>query len=482
MSFALNHADQHELDRVIVVIPYTSIIEQNARRYREALGGENVLEHHSNLDTSKLEEINGSREVRRKLAAENWDAPVVVTTSVQFFESLFSNHPSRCRKLHNVAKSVIILDEVQTLPPKLLAPILDGLRELTDNYRCSVVLSTATPPALVKRDELQEYGLTSVTDLIAEPESLAQRTRRVNVKWDTETPTPYERLATVIAVHDQVLAIVHLRRDARELAQLVQANAGGEGLYHLSALMCPAHRRDVLERVYAALRSDRPCRLIATQLVEAGVDLDFPVVYRALAGLDSLAQAAGRCDREGKLTEQQGGKPGGQLHVFRATTQPPGELRKALETTATLLANRGALDPFDPATCESYFRELYQKHELDDRAIQRDRATPDFATVAYNFRMIDTDMCPIVVPYGEAMARFEQFVVAPTRRNQRALQPYIVQVSRSQRDAMLGAGALESLDETVDMLTELFASRYDERFGLDPDIDDGRMDVEVLMP
>ncbi|MCI0364739.1 MAG: CRISPR-associated endonuclease Cas3'' [Phycisphaerales bacterium] len=484
MSFALNHAhprgSQERLHRVIVVIPYTSIIEQNAAIYRRVLGDGNVLEHHSNLDEMKLEEHDTERETRRKLAAENWDAPVVVTTSVQFFESLFSNHPSRCRKLHRIAQSVILLDEVQTLPPQLLEPILDGLRELTERYDCSIVLSTATPPALVKRTG-QTYGLEGVHEVVPDPTGLANRARRVRVHWEVGAPASYDLLALRIAAHLKALTIVHLRRDARVLAELVEQTAGAEGLFHLSALMCPAHRLEVLERVRTALAGEGPCRLIATQLVEAGVDVDFPIVFRALCGLDSVAQAAGRCDREGLLTEARGGDPGGELIVFRAPTEPPpGVLRKAMESTITLLGLRGELDPFDPETCQDFFRELYGKHNLDDRAIQFDRQNLDFATVAAKFRMIDSAMRPIVVPYGDAVERVEAFRRAPSRRTQRALQPFIVQVSPSHHEALRAAGAIEAVDERVEVLAQPFWSRYSDRFGLDPQID-GVMDAEVAI-
>lgn len=484
MSFALRHAARHDLRRVIVVIPYTSIIEQNAKIYRDALGADNVLEHHSNLDEATLEEQDSEREGRRKLAAENWDAPVVVTTSVQFFESLFSNHPSRCRKLHNIAQSIVILDEVQTLPPQLLTPILDGLRELTDHYGCSVLFSTATPPALVKRSDEQAYGLSSVREIMSDPTNLAKRARRVSIIWQVDEAMPYEKLAEQLAEHDRVLAIVHLRRDARELAEHVQTLAGNHGLFHLSALMCPAHRLNVLGRIREALDGERVCRVVATQLVEAGVDVDFPVVYRALAGLDSLAQAAGRCDREGKLTAANGGQPAGKLVVFRPPTEPPpGVLRKARDSTLTLRGLRGDIDPFDPDTCEAYFHELYGNHDLDERGIQTDRRNLDFATVSLKFRMIDSAMRPLVVPYGDAIERVERFRHNPSRGTQRALQPFLVQVSPSHHATLLNAGAIESVPEhnpRVDVLAQPFWRRYDERFGLDPNID-GVMDPEVTV-
>lgn len=290
MSFALRHASRHGLDRVIAVIPFTSIIEQNVGVYRRALGDDQVLEHHSNLDPEKETRAN-------RLASENWDAPVVVTTAVQFFESLFANRSSRCRKLHNVAGSVVLLDEAQTLPPGFLAPVLDVLRELVAHYGCSVVLSTATQPALSQRDTLPE-GFRDMREIMPEPASLARRLVRFQVEWPALEAGPVEwpELAARLASHDQVLAIVHRRQDARDLVRLLPA----ENRYHLSAWMCAAHRKQVLERILRALKHGEVCRVVATQLIEAGVDVDFPWVYRAMAGLDSLGQAGGRCNREGR--------------------------------------------------------------------------------------------------------------------------------------------------------------------------------------
>lgn len=237
----------------------------------------------------------------------------------------------------------------------------------------------------------------------------------------------------------------------------------------------------MLARVRDALEARAPCRLVATQLIEAGVDVDFPVVYRALAGLDSLAQAAGRCDREGRLTAALGGQPGGELVVFRApTSPPPGVLRKALDSASTLLGLRAELDPFDPATCLDYFRDLYAKHDLDARAIRRDLANLDFATAAAKFRMIDSGTVPIVVPYGDAAARLAAYRHTPSRAAARALQPYTVQINSHHHAALASAGAIETTHDTVHSLVQPFWNRYSDRFGLDPEID-GVMDAEVTI-
>lgn len=464
MAFALEHAERHGLRRVIVVIPYTSIIEQNARVYRDVFGEGNVVEHHSAVDEAERMRENGEAEVRRRLAAENWDAPVVVTTNVQFFESLFANQPSRCRKLHNVARSVIVLDEAQTIPADFLNCCLDALRELVDVYGCSVVLSTATQPALQRREALPA-GLEGVREIVREPGALSQALRRVAVRWpEGEEPTPYTELAERIAAHRQVLAVVHLRKDARTLAKLFTK---GDCL-HLSALMCPAHRTAVLDEVRGRLRRRERCRLVATQLIEAGVDVDFPVVYRALAGLDSLAQAAGRCNREGKL-ERDGAPARGEFIVFRAeTSPPPGNLRIGLETTVSMLRRYGdRLDFSDAAFLDEYFRSFYAKCRPDAKAVQPERALLNFATVAQKVKLIeDGYQQPVVVPWGEGPGRAEAFRAGPNRATQRALQPYIVQVPEFSLNALRTAGAVEWVHESVYVLTTPFEHLYDEHFGL----------------
>ena len=463
MSFALRHAVHHDLRRVIVVIPYTSIIEQNAKVYATALGADNVIEHHSNLDEAKAYEQSPEIGLRRRLATENWNAPVVVTTTVQFFESLFSAHPSRCRKLHNVANSVIVLDEVQTLPPSLLLPILDGLQELAHHYGCSVVLSTATPPALSQPH--LSFGLAGVREITPNPTSLAAELKRVAVTWpQTGEVVSYATVADLMAGHLRVLAIVHLRKDARYLAELLPP----DGRYHLSALMCPAHRLEVLAAVKTALKAEKVCRVVSTQLVEAGVDIDFPVVYRALAGLDSLAQAAGRCNREGSLTDGNGQPAPGQFIVFRAETKPPpGVLRMALDGTEGLLAAHGdRLDLLAPATFTEFFKGLYFKSDKDAAGIQTKRRDFNFADVDREFRMIDDYAVPVVMPYGDAVQRLERYRHSPTRASRRALQPYIVQVAPWHLRALSDSGATERIDDAVTTLTEPFYSLYDQVFGL----------------
>lgn len=473
MSFALRHAERHGLRRVIVVIPYTSIIEQSARVYRGALndpttpGVNNVLEHHSNLDEQALSEDDSRGEHLRKLATENWDAPVVVTTTVQFFESLLSNNPSRCRKLHNIGKSVMLLDEVQTLPPQFLRTVLDVLNQLTDHYGCSVVLATATPPALAKRAGSARPGLDA-REMMPDPSALAAQARRVCVEWRVDQVVPYDALADEVRALRQALVIVHRRDDARRLVELI-----GDGALHLSAAMCPAHRLVVIDEVRRRLAALEPCVLVSTQLIEAGVDVDFPVVFRSLAGLDSIAQSAGRCDREGKLTDAMGGVPAGRMVVFRAETDPPpGVPRKALDSMCVLLGLGGA-DPFEPSDSIRFFDDLYGKIDDDQHRVEPLRRALMFATVAKMFHIIDGDTHPIVVRWGDGAARLAAFEAAPSRQTRRALQPFTVKVRRYVLERLRTSGiCLEFVTSSgelagFDVLCEGREVSYHDQYGLD---------------
>ncbi len=458
MAFALNHALRHGLRRIIVVIPFTSIIEQNARQYREVFGDGNVVEHHASLDPKK-------ETFQNRLASENWDAPIIVTTSVQFFESLLANRSSRCRKLHNLVRSVVFFDEVQTLPAEHLLPILDLLQELVRSYRVSLVLSTATQPALGQRPtglSGQFPGFAQMTEIVPDLPRTFAELRRVEVHWgeNLEQPTSWEELAAKIVAHPRVLTIVHRRDDARTLTRLLP-----DDTLHLSALMCAAHRSAVIAQINDRLKDpNATVRVISTQLVEAGVDLDFPVVYRAFGGLDSIAQAAGRCNRNGRL-------PGlGQVHIFVAPTRPPrGTPQRGDAAARIMLAGDPKLDPLDPAVFERFFREVYfTAPSLDRDAIQADRAAWNFKTVAEKFAMIEDDGSePIVVPYGDSLNRLAELRrLGPSRDRLRALQPYIVTVYPQQLNALKAAGAVEDVADSVTALCATHRNLYCNRFGL----------------
>jgi CRISPR-associated endonuclease/helicase Cas3 len=455
LLFGLRHAAAHRLDRVIVVPPFTSIIEQTAEVFRGAVGADAVVEHHSALDPKNL-----SR--RGALAAENWDAPVIVTTAVQFFESLFANRRSRCRKLHNIARSVVVLDEAQTLPPKLLAPILDVLQALVCGYGVSLVLSTATMPALGRRERFP-HGFARSVELAPDPTTLAADLRRVDVRWpeDVESPEPMETLAARIAAEPRALAIVHRKSDAVTLVRELDRISGAALTHHLSGNMCPAHRSAVLAQIRDALARGADVRVVATQLIEAGVDVDFPVVFRALAGLDSLAQAAGRCNREGRLGR-------GRLEVFvPMTSPPPGAPTAGAAVTRELLASDRALDLFSPRVHQEFFKRLYATQQTDQLGVQALRSSRAFAQVAEKVSLIDDGSTDLIVPWGFGAALLEDLRCrGPDRSLLRRLQRFNVRVAPSIHRKLVAAGALEEVASSVTALSASHRELYTERFGL----------------
>jgi CRISPR-associated endonuclease/helicase Cas3 len=459
MAFALEHAKQHNLRRIVVAIPYTSIIEQSAKVYRDAfsVGDGSLIEHHSALDPAQEKETPQSR-----ISSDNWDAPIIVTTNVQLLESLFANRPSSCRKLHNIAQSVIIFDEAQTMPPGLLRPILDVLSSLVSCFGCSVVISTATQPALGRSSHLPE-GLQEVREIVPPSINAFSRLRRVKAHWPTsEEPTTYEALAAEVAKERDVLVITHLRKDARELCEALDRILGHKETLHLSALMCPEHRSQKLAEIKARKKKGEAVRVVSTQLVEAGVDLDFPVVYRALGGLDAMAQAAGRCNREGKLHI-------GELRLFHAPTKPPpGVPVTALAVTQGLLRQHPDLDLFDPAIFQTYFARLYNTRDTDQKQIQEERVKLNFKTVAERFHMIeDGYSAPLVVLYGAATSHLDELAkYGPSRDRLRALQRFTVSVPQKLLSLWLAQQIAVPISERVNTLHANFTNPYDDRFGL----------------
>jgi CRISPR-associated endonuclease/helicase Cas3 len=452
LAFALEHALAHGLDRVIYVIPYTSIIEQNAAVFRKALGAEAVLEHHSAF----IDDPNAERESKKKLrlAMENWDAAVVVTTAVQFFESLFADRPARCRKLHNVARSVVILDEAQTLPLPLLRPCVAALDELARNYGTSVVLCTATQPALLETDDEAasfKGGLRNVREIAPEPKRLYETFKRVTVTplGDLDDTA----LAARLCAHDQALCIVNTRAHARELYERIK---GEDGSYHLSALMCPKHRSARLDTIRGALQAKQRCIVVSTSLVEAGVDVDFPVVYRAEAGLDSIAQAAGRCNREGRRAARDS-----RVFVFApAEVKPPKELEQfSSAARRALLKYRD--DPLSLEAIHTYFRRSYWLRGgagidgLDEKRIlqmceeRADTKLFPFATIAERFRLIENSMLPILIPFDDEARGLLKELKATERVSEvaRSLQPYVVQVYPNQFARLRLVGAVQPVQE-----------------------------------
>lgn len=430
MAFALRHAVQHNKQRIIYVIPYTSIIEQTAGIFRDIFG-DNVVEHHANLDPDK-------EDARSRLATENWDAPVIVTTNVQFFESLFATRTSRCRKLHNIVNSVVVLDEAQLLPPEFLQPIVDVMNQLASHYGVTFVFSTATQPAL---GSFQSFGgkpfrgLDGMREIMDDPDGLYRQLKRVEVSVpiDLQTSRSWESVADELLTHPSVLCIVSRRDDARELHRLMTAKEDGKDTLHLSALMCGEHRSKVIADIKSQLKRNEPVRVISTQLVEAGVDVDFPVVYRALAGLDSIAQAAGRCNREGK----QNGL--GRVVVFvPQKPAPPGLLRQAAQISVSLLSGREG-NVLGRDLAKQFFEHLYVRAPSLDKHGIHDLLTRDardcqiqFRTVAEKFRLIDdTAYQTFLVRYGDndvLLGKLEK--EGPQRWLMRKLQRYSVNLPK----------------------------------------------------
>ncbi|HEY9784255.1 MAG TPA: CRISPR-associated helicase Cas3' [Candidatus Obscuribacterales bacterium] len=448
MAFALTHAHTHKKSRIIYVIPYTSIIEQTANVFR-GIFGDQIIEHHSNLDPE-------NETAQSRLACENWDAPIVVTTSVQFFESLFAARTSKVRKLHNIVNGVVVLDEAQLLPPDFLIPILDVIEELSRSFGVTFVLSTATQPALEARRGLDYNfkGLSKVKELIADPIALHEQLRRVEV----ETPAnltvgrAWEEIANELESYEQVLCIVNSRADCLTLYRLMP-----KGTVYLSALMCGEHRSKVIADIKASLRQGEPLRVVSTQLVEAGVDLDFPVVYRALAGLDSIAQAAGRCNREGLLSR-------GRVVVFvPPTPAPAGHLRQAAQCGRQMLSKREG-DPLSPESFRTFFELLYWQKgsKLDKEGIiqllsPNDGLEINFRTAASRFKVIDENaQAPVVVRYGPSTELIEMLrQLGPSRWLLRRLQRFVVNIPRSLHMKLMRDG------DVIEVHSGIFVQAYD---------------------
>lgn len=471
LAFALKHARLNGLCRVIYVIPFTSIIEQNAEVFRKAIGSDAVLEHHSNAAHEKREYEDVTSPL--ELAEQNWDMPVVVTTNVQFFESLFSNRPSRCRKLHNVAKSVIILDEAQMLPVDLLKPCVAALDELVRNYGATVVLCSATQPAL----QGLLSGMTPAREIITDPAGLYRALKRVEV-CDLGIVEDQD-LAHTLLRERQALCIVNTRAHAKAVFELLGKS---EGHYHLSAAMTPKHRSEILQEVRARLKASgspdkRPvCRVVSTQLIEAGVDVDFPVVYRAIAGIDSIAQAAGRCNREGRLETA-------NVYVFTPAARH-GMSHVWFKRTASLAA--GVLaegnDPLSLDSVKRYFTDLYfyegspssdamGPSGLDKLGIMAELEIGGnsldfpFREVADRFKIIGEDTVGVVIPRDDECRRLLELVKfrGISRRTLRPLQQYMVSIRPWEFQALRESGLLEDV-EGLTVLWDL--SAYDDFYGL----------------
>ncbi|WP_310388214.1 CRISPR-associated helicase Cas3' [Roseateles sp.] len=477
LAFALEHACQHGLRRVVYAIPYTSIIEQTATVFGAIFGPENLVEHHSQADADPAQES-----ARSRLACENWDAPLVVTTNVQLLESLFADRTSRCRKLHRLAGSVIILDEAQMLPPEFLQPVLDALNVLLTHYGITLLLCTATQPALTDLAAFDPKkklrGLPVPTPIIDDEAALFAQLQRTVVHWPANfsTQTDWPELLPQLLTHPSALVIVNTRRDAAELTRALPP-----GTLHLSAAMCGAHRQAAIEEIRQRLKAQRdgvetePFYVVSTQLIEAGVDVDFPVVFRALAGLDSIAQAAGRCNREGRQTQ-------GDVHVFvRTIPKLLSQLRSAAETTHSL-HDQGLNDALAPAAFERYFKLFYPRQPsfdardvLTELADQEGRLQFNFRSAAKKFRLIDDeDQASLLVPYHLIDAEHGQLepLIEKLRRGEtdrwlmRATQRYTVTVRKRELEKLERQGDVRPLLPGLYLLID--ETIYHPLFGLLP--------------
>lgn len=457
LGFGLEHAKLHGKQRIIYAIPFTSIIEQNAAVFRAFLGEGAVVEHHSSLDVDPNSENAVSR-----LATENWDAPVIVTTNVQLFESLFASKTSRCRKLHNLVNSIIILDEAQQIPRDFHEPITRAMQQMSDYLGVTWVLCTATQPELGEQKDAfgreLHKGLRDVREIIGDPGELAQKLKRVTVDMPAapDLPTPWVELADQVAAEECCLVIVNKRQDARTLYESLPDDGY---TYHLSANMCAEHRSAVLSDIRRRLEARRsgdpvPLRVISTQLIEAGVDVDFPVVFRAMAGLDSIAQAAGRCNREGKMEQL------GRVIVFQPEElPPPGFLRQAAQTTLELLKSGQLDEPLSPSAIQAFFTKLNSRgnrdaHEICDLLIAKSsRDAPleiQFREAAGKFRLIDDRGIGVIVPFcpeGVEESPVHTWLATLEKDGSakwvyRKLQRYSVTLPETFAQKLLGIGAL----------------------------------------
>lgn len=441
LVWALNHAIYNEKKRIIIAIPYTSIIVQTAAILRNIFGEENVLEHHCNIDTENE---------RLKLATENWDYPIIVTTNVQLFESMMASHSSHCRKLHNICNSIIILDEAQTLPTDFLQPIIDTLDTYQRIFGVSVLFTTASQPVLVgnhrgTNPSVLLQGLKSIKEIIPSEANLYERLRRVTLDID-DMPRTYDEVAELLVKHDRVLCIVNTRRDAKEIFDRLPK----EGIrIHLSRLMCPAHLSEKIEEMKKSLAdtNNKVVRVVSTQLIEAGVDIDFPVVYRQEAGLDSILQAAGRCNREGKNSIC-------TTHIFSLSAEHPlprGFITQCNNARLNMGKNH---DWFSPEAMASYFHHLYSRIQSFDKKDMRyylyNMKELMFETAAQEFQLIDDSTISVIVNWKGSLSFVEKLKTeGPSYTLMKRLSQYSVNLRDNDLIKMKQSGIIEEVIEGI---------------------------------
>lgn len=468
LAFALKHAAIHDMRRIIVVAPYLSILEQTAMVIRRALGleedSETILEHHSMGDW----DAGGSKEQSRSgPRGERWDCPIIITSNIQLLESLFSNKPGRCRKVHQIARSVILLDECQSVPPGLLAPTCDMLNQVAAGWGTTVVMMTATQPAW-SDSGLAGPMLKQVREIIPDPLTLYQGMARAQIRWPADKETmSWEEVAASVSKKSQALVILNTRRAAKDLFRELECRET-PGLYHLSTALCPAHRRMVLEKCRLALRNNQPCVLVSTQVVEAGVDIDFPAVFREMAPLEAVLQAAGRCNREGLLRKPDG-TPAGEVVVFRSREgRLPSDRwyhlgRSVLETVFLASGRPPRID--DPGAIAEYFQHLYASGPLDEHGISDLRFRFQFEDVADKYKLIADDGVSVVVASWEySKSRVTELIDSIGKKENahghRSLIPYQVNMRYSEVQAK-GGWITESAPGLL-----VYRGPYDDSLGL----------------
>jgi len=467
LAFALRHAKTNGMNRIIYIIPYTNIIEQTADVFSQIVGPENVLEHHARIDYDIGENSDDAISWKKRLSAENWDAPLIVTTSVQFFESLFSNKPSRCRKLHNIAGSVLIFDEAQMLPIPYLKPCVAALSELVTRYGCTVVLCTATQPALdgLFREINPNLKITEICDGSAARDSVFKRVRFEHAGELTD-----DELARRMNTHRQALCVVNSRAEAQKVFSKLEP----DGRFHLSTLMTPFDRKAQLDVIKQRLKSGETCRVVSTSLIEAGVDLDFPTVFRAEAGLDSILQAAGRCNREGKRTVDDS-----VAYVFQAEKPVPklfGQNAAAARSVMRDFSDIGTRE-----AVKSYFDLLYylKGDALDQKKLMEahergiDGSILPFDAIARHFRLIENDTGTVYIPNGPGADCVKRFLEGErTRALFRKAGMFVVELYEHEYGALLESGAVQKLDESVSILSD--QTLYSHETGLILKVDSGK--------
>ena len=483
MAWALEMAIRNHHDRIIYVIPYTSIITQTAMVFREIFGEENILEHHSEVVVEQQTEDDKSDEQmsRLKFLTENWDAPIILTTNVQFFESLFASKPAKCRKVHSIANSVIVMDEVQALPEGFLSPILSAIDTLSEAFHCSILCCSATQPVydedLNSPDDGSDYytPLDTRGDLVPREAKYFVPFDRVDYHLEPQTVTSQE-LAERLAAEHSVLCVVNSRKDAgqvyRALRDLPKVNA--DEVIHLSRSMCSAHLRRSIETIKERMREGKVTKVISTQLIEAGVDLDFPCVWRAHSGLGSIIQAGGRCNREGKMEQR------GQVFVFSLTdgSRPFGNIARGCSATKMLLhkLSNKIIDPTDPEVIAKYYR-LYFKDipDFDTEGIEKDLTEDpediNFESAAERFKLIDDEgTFPVIVPYmdeGKALVNKIRNHELLTRRDYHRMQEYSVSLRQGDYSTLLSHGNVEQIPWGEDFISVLMDDKcYDSVAGV----------------